>query len=240
MAISWLLPGQQTPFPPLEQATEHGLLAAGGDLSPARLITAYQRGIFPWFNRKDPILWWSPDPRMVLYPNKLHISKSLNKLLRKNPFNITFDTAFSAVITACAAPRQNLPSAKAHDTWIHDDMIVAYEKLFELGYAHSVECWQEDKLVGGLYGVALGKVFFGESMFSFATDSSKIALVGLSQQLQRWGFEMIDCQVHSDHLTRLGAINLPRNTFLKQLKSYSDTNTVLGHWQLDPDLPHFL
>jgi len=240
MAIRWLSPGEQTPFPPLEQATEHGLLAAGGDLSPTRLIAAYHQGIFPWFNRQDPILWWSPDPRMVLFPEKLHISKSLNKRLRKNPFTVTFDTAFSEVITACAAPRQNLPSSKAHDTWIHDDMITAYEKLFELGYAHSVECWQADQLVGGLYGVALGKVFFGESMFSFATDSSKIALVSLSQQLQRWGFEMIDCQVHSEHLTRLGAINLPRNSFMQQLQKYSDAPNVLGHWQLDPDLPQAL
>lgn len=240
MAISWLVPGEETSFPPLHHATEHGLLAAGGDLSSQRLITAYQLGIFPWFNRQDPILWWSPDPRMVLFPEKLHISKSLNKRLRQGCFRVTFDTHFSEVITACAAPRQNSPAEKSHDTWIHDDMIVAYEQLFALGYAHSVECWQEDRLVGGLYGIALGNVFFGESMFSFVTDSSKIAFVSLSQQLQRWGYAVIDCQVHSAHLTRLGAENLPRQQFVQLLNTHattthSDSNSP---WQLDKDLPY--
>lgn len=237
MAISWLAPTAEIRFPPLEHATEHGLLAAGGDLSVARLLAAYRLGIFPWFNRQDPILWWSPDPRMVLATGQLKISKSLNKTLRRGDFQVTFDTAFTDVILACASPRHT-QSDKPHDTWIHDDMIAAYQQLHQQGYAHSVECWQQEKLVGGLYGVAIGKMFFGESMFSFVTDSSKVALVSLAQQLQRWQFPLIDCQVHSDHLARLGAKILPRNDFIRIMQPLSDKEQSPGHWQLDADLPN--
>lgn len=236
MAISWLSPTAEIRFPPLEHATEHGLLAAGGDLSVARLLAAYRLGIFPWFNQQDPILWWSPDPRMVLAPGQLKISKSLNKILRRGDFQVTFDTAFTDVMLACAAPRHK-QSGKPHDTWIHDDMIAAYQQLHQQGYAHSVECWQQEKLVGGLYGVAIGKMFFGESMFSFVTDSSKVALVSLAQQLQRWQFPLIDCQVHSDHLARLGAKILPRNDFIRMMQPLCDKQQSPGHWQLDADLP---
>ena len=236
MAISWLAANDKISFPPLEHATEHGLLAAGGDLSVTRLLTAYRLGIFPWFNQQDPILWWSPDPRMVLAPNQLKISKSLNKKLRRGDFQVTFDTAFHDVMLACAAPRFK-QSSKTHDTWIHDEMISAYIDLHEKGYAHSVECWQDAKLIGGLYGVAIGKMFFGESMFSFVTDSSKVALVSLAQQLQRWHFPLIDCQVHSDHLASLGAKTLPRADFIRCMQPLCDQNAIVEKWQIDSDLP---
>lgn len=237
MAISWLSPGAEIHFPPLEHATEHGLLAAGGDLSAARLLAAYQRGIFPWFNKQDPILWWSPNPRMVLIPSELKISKSLNKTLRKGHFKVTFDMAFNDVMQACAAPR-NRQSDKPHDTWIHEDMVVAYQTLHQQGYAHSVECWHEERLVGGLYGVAIGKMFYGESMFSFVSDSSKVALIALCQQLQRWQFPLIDCQVHSEHLVRLGAKILPRDDFIAVIRPLCEKNNPPGTWQLDCDLPY--
>ncbi len=196
-----------------------GLLAAGGDLSVSRLLEAYRRGIFPWYEEDQPILWWSPDPRCVLYPDQLHISRSLKKTLRKNNYQVTFDQAFMSVIQHCAESRHDQGG-----TWITPDMLEAFEQLHALGIAHSVEIWYIEnelpQLVGGLYGIAMGSVFFGESMFSRCTDASKIALLKLSQQLSAWGFNLIDCQVHSDHLESLGAITIERQQFVSHLEEH--------------------
>lgn len=201
-----------TPFPDPENAERDpdGLLAVGGDLTPARLLNAYRRGIFPWFGEHDPILWWSPDPRMVLFPDRLRISRSLAKTLRKNRFRVSFDQAFSRVIRACAGPRGNEP-----DTWLSAEMIQAYEQLHKRGIAHSAEVWLGDELVGGLYGIALGRIFFGESMFSRISDASKVAFVQLVKRLQRAGYELIDCQVYTQHLESLGAELILRSEFQK-------------------------
>ncbi|MEM9490702.1 MAG: leucyl/phenylalanyl-tRNA--protein transferase, partial [Myxococcota bacterium] len=200
-------------FPPPEMADENGVLAIGGDLSPDRLLMAYGMGIFPWYGEDLPIIWHSPDPRMVLKADKLHVSRSLRKALRKGLYDIRLDTAFGAVIEACAV----LPRPGQDGTWIVDEMIDAYIELHELGFAHSVEAWRDDELVGGLYGVSLGGAFFGESMFARAPDASKIAFVTLVKQLRAWGIELIDCQVHTDHLARFGAENWPRARFLEAL-----------------------
>jgi leucyl/phenylalanyl-tRNA--protein transferase len=237
MSITWLAATTQSRFPPVEQATEHGLLAAGGDLSAERLLDAYRHGIFPWFNKNDPILWWCPDPRMVLHTADVHISKSLKRLIRRQDFHVTFDQAFERVMHACSAPRANQPTDPDNRTWIHEDMITAYNELHRLGYAHSVECWQQNRLVGGLYGVAIGRAFFGESMFSFVADSSKVALVSLCQQLQRWDMPLIDCQIYSEHLARMGAEEMPREEFIQQLQHLCEQPTIPFPWQLDADLP---
>ncbi|SFX04032.1 leucyl/phenylalanyl-tRNA--protein transferase [Marinospirillum alkaliphilum] len=194
----------------------NGLLAFGGDLSPERLLTAYRMGIFPWFSEGEPPLWWSPAPRMVLYPEEVKISRSLSKRLKRGDFELTLDLAFSQVIHQCASLREH-----STGTWITPEMESAYNVLHQRGYAHSVEAWQEGKLVGGLYGLALGGIFFGESMFSTATDASKAALVFLAQHLQRQGFHLIDCQVHSNHLASLGAREIPRETFLQALQLHT-------------------
>lgn len=201
-------------FPRVENAlTEpNGLLAVGGDLSPQRLLAAYHKGIFPWFNEDDPILWWSPDPRMVLFPAEIKISRSLRKTLKKDHYHIYTDRSFTEVMEACAAPR-----AGQTGTWIHPQMIAAYSVLHEMGLAHSVETWVDGELAGGLYGVALGKVFFGESMFSRRPDASKIAFVHLVKQLQYWEFGMIDCQVRTSHLASLGAREISRTEFSQKL-----------------------
>jgi len=214
-------------FPPVESATPEGLLAIGGDLGSERLLAAYRHGIFPWYNPGQPILWWSPDPRAVLYPEKLKISRSLRKTLRRGHFQVRFDTAFREVMLACAAPRAQHPGG---GTWITDDMLTAYCRLHELGHAHSIETWADERLVGGLYGVALGGVFFGESMFARATDASKAALVALTQRLQTWGFVLIDCQVPSEHLTRLGAENIPRAQFMGELAAALHLPGRPGRW----------
>jgi leucyl/phenylalanyl-tRNA---protein transferase len=192
-----------------------GLLAIGGDLSPARLLDAYERGIFPWYSRGQPILWWSPNPRCVLEPDALKISRSLARTLRRAPFEVTFNRAFSSVIRACAEPRRDIS-----DTWITREMEDAFNELHRIDYAVSVECWCEGKLAGGLYGVAMGRIFFGESMFSRATDASKVALVHLVKEVRRQGFRLIDCQVHSRHLQGLGAGPMPRDLFLNILRHY--------------------
>ena len=238
MAITWLATENDSRFPPVELATKQGLLAAGGDLSPSRLLDAYSRGIFPWFNKNDPILWWSPDPRMVLRPKQVRISRSLKKSIRKGNFELTLDQAFQDVMTACAAPREKQYTDPDNSTWIHQAMLTAYQQLHELGYAHSIECWQQDRLVGGLYGVAIGNAFFGESMFSFVTDSSKVALVTLCQQLDRWQFPLIDCQIYSDHLASMGAIEVPRNDFIGEVATLCSHNFPAGPWKLDQDLPY--
>jgi leucyl/phenylalanyl-tRNA--protein transferase len=226
--IPWLDP--ESPFPPLETALArpNGLLAVGGDLSPSRLIDAYRRGIFPWFNEGEPILWWSPDPRMVLFPQELKISRSLRKTLKRGNYEIRADSAFKQVMEACAAPRGDQAG-----TWIHAEMIAAYEKLHEMGMAHSMETWIEGELVGGLYGVGQGKMFFGESMFFRASDASKIAFVHLVTQLQRWGFEMIDCQMKTEHLASLGAREISRKEFRQKLKELVHYPERGKKWCLD-------
>ena len=196
----------------------NGLLAVGGDLSPSRLLHAYQRGIFPWFSDAQPILWWAPDPRAVLFPEAIKISRSLRRTLRREVFHVTFDRVFPRVIGACAAPR-----TRQNDTWITNHMVAAYCELHARGFAHSVECWQDGALVGGLYGVAIGKVFFGESMFSRVSDASKVALATLC----RSGYELIDCQLPSDHLTRMGATDIPRREFMNLLLHWRDAPGVI-------------
>ena len=199
-------------FPPLEAASPEGLLAVGGDLNPDRLLSAYRQGIFPWYSDDQPILWWSPDPRAVLYPSKLHISKSLRKSLRTGGFEVSADRAFALVIAACAESRN-----RGEGTWITSGMQDAYCALHRMGYAHSVETWHNGELVGGLYGLAIGKAFFGESMFSRVADASKTALVGLATSLAAEGYRFIDCQVVSEHLTSLGAEATPRDRFASEL-----------------------
>ncbi len=229
--IPWL--DTQTPFPSVALALSdpNGLLAAGADLSPERLIEAYKQGIFPWFNEGDPILWWSPDPRMVLFPDELKISRSLRKTLKKHPYVIRVDSAFQEVMQGCAAPR----NAQA-GTWISPRMISAYTRLHELGIAHSVEAWSDDQLVGGLYGMAIGKMFYGESMFSRLTDASKVPFAHLVSQLKRWGFGMIDCQMNTPHLASLGAREIPRNEFSHKLSNLITQPEIIGSWQFDHDL----
>ena len=214
-------------FPSLEGATPEGLVAVGGDLSRGRLLTAYRQGIFPWYSEGQPILWWSPDPRTVLFTGKVKISRSLRKTLRHGDLTITMDSAFEDVISACAAPRGN-----ESETWITDDMSFAYCDLYKRGDAHSIEVWRNNTLVGGLYGVVLGDVFFGESMFSRENDASKVALVGLDWQLQQMHFRLIDCQIPSKHLVSLGAENINRGQFLAELENGLRQNRRPGRWQL--------
>lgn len=222
-----------TSFPPVENALRepNGLLAVGGDLSPERLLEAYSKGIFPWFNADEPILWWSPNPRMVLFPDEIKISRSLRKTLKKNHYQIRTDGSFTQVMHACASPRKGQAG-----TWIHPEMIAAYTALHDMGLAHCVETWMDDELVGGLYGVALGQVFFGESMFSCVPDASKIALVHLAKQLQRWEFGLIDCQVKTGHLTSLGAREISRCEFSQQLDRHIADIKPGNKWSFDPVL----
>ena len=201
-----------------------GLLAAGGDLSPARLLSAYERGVFPWYSAQQPILWWAPDPRMVLFPAEFKVSRSLGKTLRNGGFDCRFDTAFGATIRACAAPRRS-----GADTWLNAEMIDSYEELHRRGYGHSVETWRGDELVGGLYGLQLGGVFFGESMFSGERDASKVALARLVEQCRRRGIELIDCQIASSHLASLGAREVSRNEFV-HLLGRSARRVPSGRW----------
>jgi len=203
-----------------------GLLAVGGCLSQNRLLNAYRHGIFPWYNHGEPILWWSPDPRLVLFPDKLVISRSLRKTLRKDIFSVTFDQAFNEVITACADPRKDTAG-----TWITAEINAAYNQLHQAGFAHSVETWLGDELVGGLYGVALGQVFFGESMFHTRTDASKVAFATLVQQLNAWGYRLIDCQVHTSHLESFGAQEIARDYFTKLLDQYCNIPAKPSAWQ---------
>lgn len=214
-------------FPPVELASPEGLLAVGGDLRPERLLEAYRHGIFPWYNDDQPILWWSPDPRAVLFPDKLHVSRSLERTIRHGIFTATFDTCFREVMTQCAGPRPQYPEG---GTWITPAMIEAYVRLHELGWAHSIETWQEGRLVGGLYGIALGGAFFGESMFSRVTNASKVALVLLIRQLRAWGFRIFDCQQASPHVMRFGAEEIPRRSFLNHLASALTLPDRRGPW----------
>jgi len=203
-----------------------GLLAVGGCLSTQRIINAYRQGIFPWYSDEDPILWWSPNPRLVVFPDQLHVSKSLQKTQRKQTFQLSFDTAFADVIQACSMPR-----AQDSGTWLLPEMQAAYTRLHEEGHAHSMEAWFQGELVGGLYGIAIGQVFFGESMFHTKTDASKIAFVTLVQQLTEWGYQLIDCQVHTDHLASLGAEEMPRSDFAILLRKFLQNKPHSTAWQ---------
>ncbi len=220
-------------FPPVEHASPEGLLAIGGDLSSDRLLEAYKLGIFPWYSQGQPILWWSPDPRAVLYPSHLKVSRSLKKTLRNRSYRVTMDTSFEQVIHRCAAPRRK---EQAGGTWITTDMIDAYLKLHQLGYAHSIETWSDGGLVGGLYGVSMGAAFFGESMFSARSDASKTALVYLVRLMQRWNFHFIDCQVPSPHVMRLGAESVPRVRFLGELEIALQFPHRTGNWRFPADM----
>ena len=222
--------GDDLRFPPVELASPEGLLAVGGDLRTERLLEAYRHGIFPWYNDDQPILWWSPDPRAVLFPDKLHISRSLKRKLHLGGFTVTLDTRFRDVMQGCAGPRLQYPEG---GTWITAAMVEAYVTLHELGYAHSVETWREGQLVGGLYGVALGGIFFGESMFTRVPDASKVALVSLMRQLQTWGFRIFDCQQSSRHIKLLGAEEIPRHEFLDHLTDALTLPDRRGRWRLD-------
>ena len=225
--------GVNDPFPPVHFALDdpNGLLAAGGGLSVARLLDAYARGIFPWFNDGDPVLWWCPDPRTVLPTDAVHISRSLRRRLRRRDYEITMDRAFAEVIRACAEPRRD-----DGGTWLIPSMMRAYQRLHDAGAAHSIEVWVEGQLVGGLYGVSLGRMFYGESMFSRRTDGSKIAIVTLAAQLTRWGFPIIDCQMPTAHLITLGATEMPRRSFVRTVERLVKEPPMPSPWRIDQDL----
>jgi leucyl/phenylalanyl-tRNA--protein transferase len=231
MTIPWL--DDNDPFPPVETALDepNGLLAAGGGLSAERLLDAYRRGIFPWFGEEDPVLWWTPDPRMVLWLNELHVSRSLRRTVRSGRFSITLDTAFDAVIRGCAEPRDDDAG-----TWITPAILAAYNELAASGHAHSVEAWAGGQLVGGVYGVASGRMFYGESMFSRTPDASKVALASLVRQLHRWGFELIDCQMSTTHLASLGAREIPRTEFMRHVARLTSLPEIPSPWALEPDV----
>jgi leucyl/phenylalanyl-tRNA--protein transferase len=213
-------------FPPVEKADKHGILAIGGDLSVERLILAYQSGIFPWFSDDEPIVWWSPNPRFVLYPSKLKISKSMKQILKKGDYKVTLDKAFPEVILNC----RQIKREGQGGTWITHDMTAAYNRLHLAGYAHSVEVWQGKQLVGGLYGVSLGSCFFGESMFSKVSNASKIGFITLVGELQERGFPLIDSQVYTHHLETLGAEEIPRQRYILELKACLEAETLKGSW----------
>ena len=229
--IPWL--ETDDPFPPVNEALDdpNGLLAAGADLSPDRLLDAYRLGIFPWFGDEDPLLWWSPNPRMVLMVDELHVSRSLRRIIKSRRYDVTLDAAFRDVVIGCADLR-----ARQEGTWITSEMLEAYTRLASLGFAHSVEAWVGDELAGGLYGVAIGRMFYGESMFSRRSDASKVALAHLVRQLERWGFEMVDCQMSTSHLASLGAREIPRAEFLDRLRRLAGKPSIPAPWVLEADL----
>lgn len=224
-------------FPDISTARDYpdGLLAVGGCLSAERLLVAYQRGIFPWFSEGEPIMWWSPNPRTVFRPAAVHIAKRMRRELRQMPYRVTLDTDFTGVMQACATT----PRHGQDGTWITQDMLAAYSHLHDLGHAHSIEIWHDtnesSRLVGGLYGISIGRAFFGESMFSHVTNASKFALIYLGQQLARWNFTLLDAQVASDHLFRMGAIEIPRQQFAEELKNNEQYPSKVGKWQFDDD-----
>ena len=224
--IPWLEPGE--PFPPVETALRepNGLLAAGGDLSPERLVDAYARGIFPWFNDEEPPLWWSPDPRMVMFTSERRLTRSLRRVVRSRRFRVTMDTAFAEVMAGCASPRLDQDG-----TWITPQIVQAYTTLAQRGYAHSVETWEGDQLVGGLYGVAVGRMFFGESMFARRSDASKVAFVAMLTQFETWGMPLVDCQVPTSHLASLGAREIPRSEFMAYVRLLVRQPPVPSPWR---------
>lgn len=225
LRLPWLDQGPD--FPPVASALAEpdGLLAAGGDLSASRLLEAYRHGIFPWYGPEQPILWWSPDPRLVLRPSNIRISRSMDKVLRNRSYEVRFDTEFERVVRACAAPRD-----EDGGTWISEDMIVAYRALHELGFAHSVETWVDEQLVGGLYGINIGRMFYGESMFSRVADASKIALVHLCQVLKQHDYPLIDCQMQTAHLQRMGGETMPRAQFCQEVAELVLQPSIIKSW----------
>lgn len=230
--IAWLSPADPVDaFPDVADALAEpdGLLAAGGDLSPERLLAAYRRGIFPWYDHGQPILWWSPDPRCVLQPADLHVSRRLRQQIRSSTAQLRFNHAFSDVIRACAQDRES-----QQGTWITDDMLAAYEQLHLAGWAHSIEVWQDDELAGGLYGLCIGSVFFGESMFSARPNTSKMAMLGLVNHMRIWDLELIDCQVVSPHLVAMGAHEMPRSEFTQLLDKACNPSTQHASWPQSP------
>lgn len=229
--VPWLTSRISFPSPATALADPNGLLAVGGDLSPARVLAAYRHGIFPWFGPDEPILWWSPEPRMVLFPEEFKLSKSLRKRLRRHDYEIRVDSAFEAVMRACAEPRPG-----QHGTWIVEEMIQAYVRLHVQGYTHSVETWVDGELAGGLYGMAIGRMFYGESMFARATDASKIAFAHLVAQLRRWDFGLVDCQMETRHLASLGARPITRQEFMDRLALLINLEGIPGQWHFDHDL----
>jgi leucyl/phenylalanyl-tRNA--protein transferase len=232
--IPWLEPG--APFPPVERALREpdGLLAAGLELTPDRILDAYRQGIFPWFSDGQPVLWWSPDPRMVLVPSEIRITRSMHKVLRNRPYEVRCDSAFEAVMRACAAPRDGQAG-----TWISDEMIEAYSALHERGYAHSVETWIDGRLAGGLYGMAIGRMFYGESMFSTERDASKIALVHLARYLETRAFGLIDCQMNTGHLGSMGGREIPRREFCRVMAQCIADGPLPGRWPTNLIPPYF-
>jgi len=221
--------GEDIVFPPAEHSDPDGILAVGGDLSPERLLEAYSNGIFPWYSSETPIIWWSPDPRFVIYPSEVKISKSMKQVLKRKIFDIKFDTSFREVITECGGKRK-----REKGTWITAEMIEAYVVLHKLGFAHSIEAWRDGKLVGGLYGVSLGGMFFGESMFSRVSNASKAAFIVLADNLLRLGFDLIDSQVHTEHMESFGAIEMDRDFFLDLVKKSVRRDTIAGNWGDNP------
>lgn len=229
----WIDPDTaQVTFPDVELAMREpdGLLAVGANLSVSTLLTAYRSGIFPWYGPGQPVMWWAPNPRLVLFPDELRVARSLARTLRQGKFSVTLDSSFQAVVEACAAPRRSQSG-----TWITPQMVAAYSDLHAAGHAHSAECWQHGALVGGLYGVAIGRVFFGESMFARVNDASKVAFVTLVRQLQRWGFQLIDCQVYTPHLASLGARSIARPEFTRLLERGCSDGAPQSPWTLDPE-----
>ncbi len=227
--LAWLEP-DSTNFPPTHTALDdpNGLLAAGSTLSCDQLTSAYQKGIFPWFEDGQPVLWWSPSPRLVLFPEELHVSKSMKKLLNRSAFEVTTDQAFDQVIEHCASPRPG-----QEGTWITDEINEAYQEMHARGFAHSVEVWQKGELVGGLYGIAMGQIFFGESMFALAANASKYGFICLVQALQDLNFRLVDCQVHTDHLASLGAKEIPRREFENYLLNFIKEDSIASDWPED-------
>lgn len=218
-------------FPPAWLARSDGLLCIGGDLSAQRILLAYEKGIFPWFSENEPILWWSPDPRLVLFPENIKVSRSLKKTIKKNTFHLTMDHAFEETILSCSKPRRK----EFAGTWLVEEMIEAYIQLHKLGYAHSIETWKDGRLVGGLYGICLGGIFFGESMFSFEDDASKTALTALARHLEQHRFDLIDCQVTTNHLLSMGATEISRNTYLDIIQRSIKRTDLRNVW--GPGIP---
>lgn len=225
MPVFWLT--EELSFPPADLANEDGILAIGGDLSTERLLLAYSMGLFPWFNPEDPILWWSPDPRFILYPQNLKVSKSMRPYFNQKKFKVTFDAQFEKVMIAC---QQQYRKGQVGGTWITDEMITSYTQLHKMGFAHSVEVWQGDELVGGLYGISLGKIFFGESMFAKVSNASKFGFISLVKRLEQLGFWLIDCQQRTKHLESLGGEFISRREFLLLMEKNKFEKTEQGDW----------
>ena len=222
----FLLNDDELQFPDPREANADGVLAIGGDLRPDRLLFAYEIGIFPWFNPPEPVIWWSPDPRCVLYTDELKVSKSMRNIFNRKQFSVTYDEAFVEVIEGC----RDAPRSQQEGTWISSEIIDSYTWLHKLGVAHSVEVWQDGKLVGGLYGISLGRMFFGESMFSLVSNASKVGFIHLVNALRRMGFKLVDCQIYNEHLGSMGAREIPREDFLQELQIALKTETIQGNW----------